>query len=157
MADWRFARFEELSPREAHDIFQARIAVFMIEQQCVFQDIDGLDPQCWHLIGRAKAEAPIEAYCRIVPPGVKFAEPSIGRIITTAAGRGRGLGRELVREAIGRTSGLWPGRDIRIAAQRHLERFYGEFGFVRASEPYDEDGIPHIDMLRRAAHHREHA
>ena len=157
MADWRFARFDELSPREVHDIFRARVAVFILEQQCLFQDIDGLDPQCWHLLMRSPPGGEIAAYCRLVPPGVKFAEPSIGRVVTTTSGRGRGLGRALVREAIGRASALWPDRDIRIGAQRHLERFYGEFGFVRVSEPYDEDGIPHIDMLRRAPHHQEHA
>lgn len=154
---WRCARFDDLCAREIHDLYRARIAVFVLEQRCAFQDIDGIDPQCWHLIGRSGPAGEIEAYCRIVPPGVKFAEPSIGRVITTSAARGRGVGRELVREAIARASTLWPGRSIRIGAQRHLERFYGEFGFVRASEPYDEDGIAHIEMLRAAKDNQEHA
>jgi ElaA protein len=96
------------------------------------------------------------AYCRIVPPGVKFSEPSIGRVLTTAEARRSGVGRALMREAVARTSALWPGRPIRIGAQRYLERFYGDFGFVRASEPYDEDGIPHIEMVR-AADNKQHA
>ena len=149
MLHWRFARFDELSPREIHDVFQARIAVFVLEQACPFQDVDGRDPECWHLVGRGHAgQGPLLAYCRLVPPGVRYDEPSIGRVLTTAAGRRAGWGRELMREALRRADELWPGRTLRIGAQQYLERFYGELGFVRASEPYDEDGIPHIDMLR---------
>ena len=147
---WRFAHFNDLAPHELHDIYQLRIAVFVIEQACVFQDIDGLDPECHHLIGRAGDTSAIEAYCRLVPPGVKFAEPSIGRVITAAAARGRGTGRSLMREAIARTEALWPGRPIRVAAQQYLERFYGGLGFARVTEPYDEDGIMHIDMVRES-------
>ena len=145
---WRFARFDELSPREIHDVFQARIGVFVLEQACPFQDVDGHDPECWHLIGRDDPGGLLLAYCRLVPPGVKYEEPSIGRVLTTAQGRGSGRGRELMREAIARAGQLWPGRAIVIGAQQYLERFYGEFGFVRSSEPYDEDGIMHIHMSR---------
>jgi ElaA protein len=148
MLHWRFARFEELSRREIHDVFRARLEVFVVEQDCRFQDLDGRDPDCWHLIGRKDSEGPLLAYCRLVPPGVKYDEPSIGRVLTMAQGRRAGLGRELMREALARSDALWPGRSLRIGAQRYLERFYGEFGFARASEPYDEDGIMHIDMLR---------
>ena len=155
---WRFARFEELSPREVHDIFRARAAVFVVEQTCAFQDVDGADPACWHLIGRAgtaqdpKADAPgpIVAYCRLVPPGVKYREPSIGRVITLPPARGIGAGRTLMREAIARAQALWPGQPLRIGAQMYLKDFYGEFGFAQSSEPYDEDGIMHIEMIREA-------
>ncbi len=147
--EWRFAPFDELTPREVHDLFQARAAAFVVEQNCVFQDMDGADPQCWHLIG--KRSGVLVAYCRLVPPGTKFAEPSIGRVVTTSAVRGSGCGKELTREALKRAERLWPGRAIRIGAQRHLERFYVAFGFAAASEPYDEDGIPHIEMLRPAS------
>jgi ElaA protein len=146
MTAWRFAPFDELGAREVHDILQARTAVFVVEQNCVFQDMDGADPASWHLF--ARRQGAIAAYCRLVPAGVKFAEPSIGRVLTTAPARGTGLGRALMREAIGRCAALWPGAAIRIGAQLHLERFYGEFGFARASAPYEEDGIPHIEMLR---------
>lgn len=146
MTAWRFAPFDELGAREVHDILQARTAVFVVEQNCVFQDVDGADPASWHLF--ARRQGAIVAYCRLVPAGVKFAEPSIGRVLTTAPARGTGLGRGLMREAIGRCAALWPGAAIRIGAQLHLERFYGEFGFARASAPYEEDGIPHIEMLR---------
>ena len=146
MTEWRFAPFAELTPREVHDLFQARAAAFVVEQNCVFQDMDGVDPECWHLIGNRSGI--LVAYCRLVPAGAKYAEPSIGRVVTTSAVRGTGCGKELMREALARAQGLWPGRAIRIGAQRHLERFYVDFGFVTASEPYDEDGILHIEMVR---------
>jgi ElaA protein len=157
MPHWRFAPFEKLTPREVHDLLQARSDVFVVEQDCVFPDVDGRDPQCWHLIGResASADSPLLAYCRLVPPGVKYEEPSIGRVLTTAAGRGQGAGRELMAEAISRLEALWPGRAVRIGAQQYLEKFYGSFGFVRVSEPYDEDGILHIDMVRAARRERQ--
>ena len=150
MIAWRLARFDELSPREVHDIFQARAEVFVVEQKCPFQDVDGADPECWHLVGRSAAGS-IVAYCRLVPPGTKFAEPSIGRVITLGSARGTGRGRELMRQAIAHTDKLWPGKALRIGAQRYLERFYGGFGFETVSEPYDEDGIMHVEMLRPAS------
>ena len=151
MLHWRFAPFDQLTVREVHDLFQARLGVFVLEQNCPFQDVDGLDPACWHLLGRrgSPAGGPLLAYCRLVPPGVKYEEPSIGRVLTTKEGRGTGAGRELMEEAIGRAEALWPGRTLRIGAQQYLEKFYGSLGFARASEPYDEDGIMHIEMLRQ--------
>jgi ElaA protein len=147
---WRFAPFAELTAREVHDLFQARSDIFVVEQNCVFPDIDGADPQCWHLLGYSASSSPVlAAYCRLVPPGLKFPEPSIGRVVTTRTVRGTGLGRELMREALARADKLWPGQAIRIGAQRHLERFYEDFGFSATSEPYDEDGILHIEMLRK--------
>jgi ElaA protein len=143
--EWRFAPFGELTPREVHDLFRARAAIFIVEQKCLFQDLDGVDPQCWHLLGY-EGES-LAAYCRFVPAGLKYPEPSIGRVVTTAAARGTGRGRELMREALARADTLWPGQAIRIGAQRHLDRFYAGFGFVVASEPYDEDGIMHVEML----------
>lgn len=166
MLTWRFAPFDKLTPREVHDLFQARVGVFVLEQKCAFQDVDGVDPQCWHLLGfspsprgplrggdqteEGRGGGELLAYCRVVPPGIKYDEPSIGRVLTTAAGRRTGAGRELMREAVAHTNALWPGKAIRIGAQRYLERFYGDFGFVKASEPYDEDGIAHIEMVRAA-------
>ena len=168
MIRWRFAPFAELTPREVHDLYQARAAAFVVEQDCVFQDVDGVDPECWHLLGyatealgprlsggdeaRTSAEAPrLVAYARLLPAGVKFAEPSIGRVVTTMPVRGTGLGRELMLEALRRAEKLWPGQPIRIGAQSRLERFYVALGFVTASAPYDEDGIEHIEMLRPAS------
>jgi len=147
MIAWHLSKFDELTPRELHDIFQARLEVFVVEQKCPFQDVDGADPECWHLMGRT-GDGRLVAYCRLVPPGTKFAEPSIGRVVTLGSARGTGCGRELMRQAIMHTEKLWPGKALRIGAQRYLERFYGSFGFETVSEPYDEDGIMHVEMLR---------
>ena len=147
--NWTFAKFDDLSPRDLHDLYQARVAVFVVEQKCPFQDVDGADPQCWHLVGRG-GDGSVQAYARLVPPGVKYEEPSIGRVLTTAAARRSGAGRELMRESIARAGRLWPGRALRIGAQQYLEKFYGDFGFKTASAPYDEDGILHIEMVRPA-------
>ena len=146
--DWRFARFDELTPREVHDILQARAAVFVVEQTCPFQDVDGADPECWHLF--ARGEDQIIAYCRLVPPGIKYPEPSIGRVITSKSARGTGAGREMMREAVARAEILWPAMRLRIGAQMYLKAFYEGFGFRQSSEPYDEDGILHIEMIREA-------
>ena len=149
MIAWHFAPFAELTPREVHDLFQIRAAVFVVEQACVFQDVDGADLEGWHLLGYEGEE--LAAYCRFVPAGIKFAEPSIGRVVTSPSTRGTGLGRELMREALRRADKLWPGAAIRIGAQHRLDRFYREFGFAVASEPYDEDGILHVEMVRPAS------
>jgi ElaA protein len=144
--NWRLAHFDELSPREVHDIYRARIEVFVLEQNCPFQDVDGADPACWHLMGWTAVE--LVAYARLVPAGLKFAEPSIGRVLTTAAARGTGAGRKLMAESLLHAGKLWPGQAIRIGAQERLEKFYNEFGFTKASDRYIEDGIPHIEMVR---------
>jgi ElaA protein len=145
--DWRFAPFAELSPQQVHDMYRLRAAVFIVEQNCVFQDVDGADPKASHLLGYQDGE--LVAYCRLLPGGVKFAEPSIGRVITAPAVRRTGMGRVLMAEAMKRAAALWPGQQIRIGAQAHLERFYNDFGFTKSSEPYDEDGILHIEMETR--------
>jgi ElaA protein len=93
----------------------------------------------------------IIAYCRLVPAGAKYPEPSIGRVITPPDARRTGMGRVLMHEALARAGELWPGQALRIGAQAHLQRFYAEFGFATASEPYDEDGILHVEMVRPAS------
>ncbi|MBX3603799.1 MAG: GNAT family N-acetyltransferase [Piscinibacter sp.] len=147
MPAWRWCHFDDLSLRELHDILRARQQVFALEQNCVYLDVDGVDEQCFHLAAwRPGGREPL-AYARVVPPGVKYAEASIGRVITTAAGRGQGLGRELVRRAVGHAAQIFPGHGLRISAQSYLEPFYGSFGFVIVGERYLEDGIPHTEML----------
>ena len=144
---WRWCRFDELSVFELQAIYMARQQVFSIEQACAYLDADGYDEFSFHL-GAWSAGHPVPlAYARVVHPGQKYAEPSIGRVITTAAARGTGLGRELVQRAIAHCTQAFPGQGIRISAQTRLERFYAEAGFETVGVPYMEDGIPHTEML----------
>ena len=148
---WRFCAFDALSLRELQAIFMARQQVFSLEQNCVYLDADGRDERSHHLAAwSVQQQAPL-AYARLVEPGLIYAEPSMGRVITTEAGRGRGLGRELVRRVLAHAADLYPGQGIRISAQSQLEAFYAEAGFGVVGERYIEDGIPHTQMLLPAA------
>jgi ElaA protein len=124
--------------------------VFILEQTCLYPDMDGLDLEAHHLLGwrieNGKRE--LAAYLRILAPGAKYTEMSIGRVLTTPAARGTGAGRELLARGIEYAEQLHPGHRIKIGAQAYLEKFYQSVGFQTISEPYDEDGIMHIDMLR---------
>jgi len=144
---WRWCRFDELSVFELDAIYRARQQVFSIEQQCIYLDADGFDEASWHLAAWSTAHKLPLAYARVVHPDLKYVEPSIGRVITTAAARGTGLGRELVARAVAHCSAAFPGQGIRISAQTRLERFYAEVGFAAVGAPYIEDGIPHTEML----------
>ncbi|MDE1951037.1 MAG: GNAT family N-acetyltransferase [Burkholderiales bacterium] len=149
---WGWQRFAELGVDNLYDALALRCRVFVLEQG-PYQDPDGLDRGAWHLLGRSTGDAGeggLIAYLRLVDPGLKYAEPSIGRVVTAAEWRGRGLGRRLVAEGVAGCARLWPGRAIRISAQAHLERFYAGFGFAAVGAPYLEDGIPHLEMLRPA-------
>jgi ElaA protein len=139
---WFVREFAELSLEQLYAIIQLRERVFVVEQSCAYIDADGADPTCKHLW--AERDGDIVAYLRVVPAGVKFAEVSIGRVITAKSARGTGLGRELMKRGIALAGG--DERPIRIGAQAHLERFYNEFGFTKVGKPYDEDGILHIEM-----------
>jgi ElaA protein len=145
---WRWCHFEELGVFELQAIYMARQQVFAIEQQCAYLDADGYDEASFHIAAWSPPHKVPLAYARVVHPGHKYAEPSIGRVLTTGAARGSGLGRELVRRAIDGCAQAFPGQGIRISAQSRLERFYAEFGFVAAGAPYLEDGTPHTEMLR---------
>lgn len=147
--EWRWSHFSCLSPADLYEILAARNAVFVVEQACAFQDCDGVDRVSHHLWTRG-IDGTVVAYLRVVPPGALYNEPSIGRIITAQSARGIGLGRLLVAEGIRRTEALYGGVPIRIGAQRYLLHFYGSFGFEPTGFDYDEDGIPHSEMVRRA-------
>ena len=147
---WRFAPFDSLSARELQYIYMARQAVFSVEQHCAFMDADGLDERAYHLAAWSPSQREPLAYARLLEPGAKYAEPSIGRVITTVAARGRGLGRETMIRAIAHAARLWPGSAIRISAQSRLDAFYASLGFVVAGPRYLEDGIDHTEMLRAA-------
>jgi ElaA protein len=145
---WRCCCFAELSVFELQNIYMARQQIFAIEQNCVYLDADGLDEVSLHLAAWSPQHRVPLAYARLVEPGAKYAEPSIGRVITTPGARGIGLGRELVRRAVAQCGLVFPGHGIRISAQTRLEAFYAEMGFIAVGTPYLEDGIPHTEMLR---------
>ena len=148
---WRICHFLELHVAELQNIYMARQMVFVVEQECAYLDADGFDDRGWHLAAWSAAHRPPLAYARLLEPGAKYGEPSIGRVITTTPARGSGLGRTLVRRAVAECGRLWPGAGVRISAQSYLARFYGEVGFVAVSDDYLEDGIPHVEMLLSAA------
>ncbi len=148
---WRFCRFDDLTLRELQFIYMARQEVFAIEQQCVYLDVDGLDERSFHVVAWSAGQLQPMAYARLIDPGLKYEEASMGRVITTSAARGRGLGRELVARAIAHAEHAWPGGGLRISAQTHLVPFYESFGFVAMGLPYLEDGIDHTEMLRTSS------
>ncbi len=144
--DWRAVPFDALTASELYAVLQLRTEVFVIEQDCAYQDMDGADHAAVHLLGSVDGE--LVAYARCFPPGVKFAEASIGRVITRQDTRGLGMGHELMRQAMACVFQRWGPQPIRIGAQARLDRFYQQHGFSTQGEPYIEDGIPHIEMLR---------
>lgn len=146
MLRWRLVPFEQLTCDELYELLTLRQIVFSVEQNCAYLDCDGKDQRALHLLGEDDdKDAKLVAYARLLPPGVSFADASIGRVVTHPSARRVGLGRELMREAIARARASFGGA-IHIGAQLYLQRFYEELGFVTSSPVYDEDGIPHIEM-----------
>ena len=142
---WQLAAFDALQPRTLYELLRLRSEVFVVEQSCVFQDVDGLDPQALHLLGWHGAE--LVAYARCFPAGVSFAEASIGRVVTRGSARGAGWGHLLIDEALRVVHLHWGRQPIRIGAQAHLKNFYASHGFVDVGRPYVEDGIDHLEMV----------
>lgn len=179
---WQWSLVDELSAREMHDLLRLRQQVFVVEQDCVFPDIDGRDPYAWHLLAWIDGEAPsgtpsaaadatrverpgggamraagrplLAGYARVFEPGAIAREAVIGRVVTAPSVRGTGVGHALMREAIRLTGTLAPGAGIRVASQERVIRFYRRHGFRPVGEPYIEDGIPHQDMLRQGGDDR---
>lgn len=177
---WRCLPFDALLPASLYALLRLRSEVFVVEQACVFQDLDGLDAACLHVLGEAvhipsagpgasvppgregamagRADAAgrcangarLLASARLVPPGLAFAEASIGRVVTAPQARAQGLGHALMRESLRLLTQLWGPQPVRIGAQAHLQGFYRRHGFVTDSAPYDEDGIAHVEMIRPA-------
>ncbi len=144
---WTWQRFAELGVDGVYDMLALRCRIFILEQG-PYLDPDGVDRDSWHLLGR-DAKGELRAYLRVVDPGLKYDEPSIGRVVLDKALRGSGAGDALVAEGVRRCVEAWPGRGIRISAQAHLQRFYGRQGFVTVGEEYLEDNIPHVEMWRQ--------
>ena len=145
---WSLKQFAELSPFELYDILRLRSEVFVVEQQCIFLGMDDKDQQAHHLQGRLEDELIVSV--RILPPGLAYDEPSIGRVVGSPRHRGLGAGKLLMEEAIKATQTLYGQQPIKIGAQQYLKKFYEELGFIQCSETYLEDDIPHIKMTRNA-------
>lgn len=144
MISWQCKHFKELSNLELYAIIRLRIAVFSIEQQCIYQDCDNRDEESWHLMGWANGQ--LVAYARLLPPELVYDTASIGRVVTDTAVRGTGMGRELMRTAIQNIHNLFGSTEITISAQLYLKDFYASFNFKTVGESYLEDQIDHIKM-----------
>jgi ElaA protein len=148
---WRCLPFEALDVHTLYAVLRLRSEVFVVEQTCVFQDMDNADAACHHLLGEqvdGQGQVHLRAHARLVPAGLKYPEASIGRVVTDPAVRSSGLGHVLMQTAVDELHRLWGPQPIRIGAQAHLEAFYRRHGFVSDHKPYIEDGIPHTEMLR---------
>jgi ElaA protein len=143
---WRLLAFEDLRVSELYEVLRLRSQVFVVEQQCLFQDMDGADDQAMHLLGVRGGE--LLGYARCFSAGVKFTEASFGRVVTRQSVRGTSLGHALIEQAVTAIHQLWGPQPIRIGAQTHLADFYAKHGFKDVGCPYLEDGIPHLEMLR---------
>lgn len=146
--DWSCLRFNCLSTENLYQILQLRAEIFIVEQDCVYQDVDGFDRGGLHVMGRLPNgdDSPLVCYARLLPPGAKYVGASIGRVATKKMARGSGIGKALISKSLKTCRENWPDSAITISAQQYLHKFYTGFGFETESESYDEDGIPHIRM-----------
>jgi ElaA protein len=146
---WSDVAASDLDVPTLYDVLVLRSEVFVVEQDCAYQDPDGLDllEGTRHLVGRQDGTG-IAAYARILAPDGDHPTPRIGRVIVNARARGQQLGRRLMERALASCEAHWPGEPVELGAQAHLAGFYGSLGFVAMGEPYDDDGIPHVWMHR---------
>jgi len=144
--EWLYKKFDELKTTELYEIMKLRQKVFVVEQNCVYLDSDDLDTKADHIMVYEKDR--LVGYARVTHPGSRFAEFSIGRVVTAPEKRGTGLGKELTQFALQKINDSFGNVPVRISAQAYLEEFYKKFGFEVVGKPYDEDGIPHIEMFR---------
>lgn len=139
--------FQDLTVDELYNLLRLRSEVFVVEQNCVFLDQDDKDQKCFHLL--LYADEQLVGYSRLVPAGLSYAEISIGRVITSLSGRGKGLGKVLMELSIAYCQEFLGAGVIRIGAQTYALKFYESLGFESDGEVYDEDGIEHIEMLKK--------
>ncbi|MGL6316069.1 GNAT family N-acetyltransferase [Vibrio sp. WXL103] len=148
--EWHCYHFDQLSTQLLYQILKLRVDVFIVEQNCPYPELDDKDTQAEsiHLVGLIDGD--LAAYCRVLAANISYSSPSIGRVVVSQAARQMKLGHQLIERAVQLCEQSWPAiKTIEIGAQQHLERFYAQHGFIASSEMYLEDGIPHIDMLRR--------
>jgi ElaA protein len=147
MITWTVKKFDELSLEELYAILQLRSEVFVVEQNCVFQDMDNKDQSSYHLMGWESNR--LLAYTRLIPPGAVYEFSAIGRVVTASLARGSGIGKLLMEKSIHELEQLFGEQPIKIGAQLYLKEFYHSFGFKQAGDIYIEDGIEHIEMIRQ--------
>jgi ElaA protein len=144
--EWSLKKFDDLTPQELYKVIQLRNEVFVVEQNCPYQDADNKDLSSYHFMGWNNEK--LLAYTRILPPGLSYAEASIGRVVSSPSARGTGIGRELMIRSIEQTKKLFGEGPIKIGAQLYLKKFYTSLGFQQTSDIYLEDNIEHIEMVR---------
>jgi ElaA protein len=145
--NWEVKSFDQLSSSELYKIMQLRAEVFIVEQNCPYQDADGKDPKSFHLMGYNHNHE-LVVYSRILPQNISYAEISIGRVVSSPKVRGTGAGRLLMEKSLSVIKEKFGNVSVKIGAQAYLKKFYEDFGFVQTSKEYMEDGIPHIEMVR---------
>lgn len=147
MIAWQLKNFNSLTLHELYAILRLRTEVFVVEQTCIFQDMDNKDQLSYHVMGWENDT--LVAYTRLVPPGISYPQPSIGRVVTSRVARGSGIGKLLMKKSIEQSIVLYGKTPIRLGAQLHLKKFYESMGFKQTGDVYDEDGIAHIEMTRQ--------
>jgi ElaA protein len=143
---WSLKKFDDLAPLELYRIIQLRNEVFVVEQNCPYQDADNKDLSSYHFMGWNNDK--LVAYTRLLPPGLSYTEPSIGRVVNSLSVRGSGIGRELMLKSIEQVKKLFGEGPIKIGAQLYLNKFYTSLGFQQTSDIYLEDNIEHIEMVK---------
>lgn len=147
---WRCHDFAEFTTIELYEVLQLRDQVFVVEQQSIYGDVDGVDQKCWHLSARDEAGR-LVAYARLIPPGLTYADAAaIGRVVIPPRLRGSGIGKPLMSQAIRHCQRLFAGFPLMLSSQADRQPFYASFGFVAVSAPYDDGGIPHVDMRKES-------
>jgi ElaA protein len=146
--EWVCKKFDDLTTAELYTILRLRIEVFVVEQNCVFQDADNKDQPAHHLMGFSNGQ--LVAYTRLLNAGTAYDKVSIGRVVTNPKYRNTGIGKLLMEKSIDYCTTLFGKQDIKIGAQFYLKKFYESFGFIQTSTVYDEDGIDHIEMIKYA-------
>ncbi len=146
---WSVVAFSDFSPEQLYDVLKLRIDVFVVEQQCAYPELDEYDryPDTRHLLGHDNSRQ-LMAYARLLPPGLRYPEVNLGRLVVRADARNRGLGHVLLGKTLQEISGCWPKVPVKVSAQDYLQKFYEQYGFARISDVYLEDGIPHIEMMK---------
>ena len=144
---WKVISFNEFTVDELYDLMQLRSQIFVVEQDCVYNDLDGLDRQALHVL--CYNQEMLIGYARLLPANTRYANTSIGRVVIHPDWRGKAIGKQLIESSIQYIQETWVTKEINISAQQHLEAFYSDLGFITISDVYMEDGIPHVKMEYR--------